>query len=97
MSVNWGAYLRLMRFDKPIGTLLLLWPAWWALLVAGNGAPRLRNVVIFTLGVVLMRAAGCIMNDIADRNYDPHVERTRSRPLASGELKLRQALTLFVV
>ncbi len=97
MSVNWSAYWRLMRFDKPIGTLLLLWPTWWALLVAGNGSPQWRNVLIFTLGVVLMRAAGCIMNDIADRDFDPHVERTRSRPLASGELMLRQAVTLFLV
>ena len=97
MGVNWGAYWRLMRFDKPIGTLLLLWPTWWALLIAGNGSPRWKNVVIFTLGVVLMRAAGCIMNDIADRDFDPHVERTRSRPLAAGELTLKQALTLFLV
>jgi 4-hydroxybenzoate polyprenyltransferase len=97
MSVKWGAYWRLMRFDRPIGTLLLLWPTWWALLVAGNGAPRLRTVIIFTIGVVLMRAAGCIMNDIADRDFDPHVERTRSRPLASGELSLRQALGLFAI
>ena len=95
MSVNWGAYWRLMRFDRPIGTLLLLWPTWWALLIAGDGAPRLRTVLIFTAGVVLMRAAGCIMNDVADRDFDPHVERTRSRPLASGELNLRQALLLF--
>lgn len=93
--MNWSAYWRLMRFDKPIGTLLLLWPTWWALLIAGAGAPSFRNVLIFTAGVILMRAAGCVMNDIADRDFDPHVERTRSRPLASGELNLRQALTLF--
>ena len=67
------------------------------MLLAGNGSPQLRNVLIFTAGVVLMRAAGCIMNDIADRDFDPHVERTRSRPLASGELTLRQALILFLV
>lgn len=97
MAVNWGAYWRLMRFDRPIGTLLLLWPTWWSLLIAGNGAPRLRTVLIFTAGVVLMRAAGCVMNDVADRDFDPHVERTRSRPLASGELGLRQALALFLV
>jgi len=95
MNVNWGAYWRLMRFDRPIGILLLLWPTWWALLIAGNGSPRLRTVLIFTAGVVLMRAAGCIMNDVADREFDPHVARTRNRPLASGELNLRQALTLF--
>lgn len=95
MSPNLGAYWRLMRFDRPIGILLLLWPTWWALLIAGGGAPRLRTVLIFTAGVVLMRAAGCIMNDVADRDFDPHVERTRSRPLACGELNLRQALALF--
>jgi 4-hydroxybenzoate polyprenyltransferase len=97
MTGRWNAYWRLMRFDKPIGILLLLWPTWWALLFAGGGAPSARNVVIFTCGVVLMRAAGCVMNDIADRDFDPHVERTRQRPLASGEVNLRQALGLFVV
>jgi 4-hydroxybenzoate polyprenyltransferase len=95
MSIPWNAYWRLMRFDKPIGILLLLWPTWWALLLAGQGRPSAKNIVIFTLGVVVMRAAGCVMNDIADRNFDPHVERTRDRPLASGELKLRQAVGLF--
>lgn len=97
MNVNWGAYWRLMRFDRPIGILLLLWPTWWSLLVAGEGAPALKIVLIFTAGVVLMRAAGCISNDIADRDFDPHVERTRTRPLASGELTLQQALTLFFI
>lgn len=85
-----------MRFDKPIGTLLLLWPTWWALLLAGNGTPTLKNALIFTAGVVLMRAAGCVMNDIADRDFDPHVERTRCRPLAAGELSLQQAIGLFL-
>lgn len=93
----WNAYWRLMRFDRPIGALLLLWPTWWALLIAGQGLPTLKNIVIFTLGVVLMRAAGCVMNDIADRNFDPHVERTRNRPLANGELSVRQALICFLV
>ncbi len=97
MTFQWNAYWRLMRFDKPIGILLLLWPTWWALLFAGDGLPGLKNVLIFTCGVILMRAAGCVMNDIADRNFDPHVERTRQRPLASGELKLKQALTLFFI
>jgi 4-hydroxybenzoate polyprenyltransferase len=96
MGFSVGAYWRLMRFDRPVGILLLLWPTWWALFMAGEGLPSVRNVVIFTFGVVLMRAAGCVMNDIADRNFDPHVERTRSRPLASGEVTLRQALLLFV-
>lgn len=86
-----------MRFDKPIGILLLLWPTWWALLLAGQGWPTLKNVLIFTAGVVLMRAAGCVMNDIADRNFDPHVERTRGRPLASGELSLKQGVGLFLL
>jgi 4-hydroxybenzoate polyprenyltransferase len=84
-----------MRFDRPIGILLLLWPTWWALLVAGQGRPSLGNIVIFTLGVVIMRAAGCVMNDIADRNFDPHVQRTLNRPLASGELTVKQALACF--
>ncbi|HET6565821.1 MAG TPA: 4-hydroxybenzoate octaprenyltransferase [Xanthomonadales bacterium] len=95
MGSNWNAYWRLMRFDRPIGMLLLLWPTWWALLVAGQGQPLLKNIVIFTLGVVVMRAAGCVMNDIADRNFDPHVARTRNRPLASGELRVQQAFTCF--
>ena len=97
MRINWNAYWRLMRFDRPIGILLLLWPTWWALLFAGAGLPSLRNVLIFTAGVIVMRAAGCVMNDIADRNFDPGVERTRSRPLASGELNVRQALTVFIL
>ena len=97
MTSNWNAYWRLMRFDKPIGILLLLWPTWWALLLAGSGHPSVKNILIFTSGVVLMRAAGCVMNDIADREFDPHVERTRSRPLASGELKLSQAVGAFLV
>lgn len=96
-ATRWGAYWRLMRFDRPIGTLLLLWPTWWALLLAGGGRPSVKNALIFTAGVVLMRAAGCVMNDIADRDFDPHVERTRNRPLASGELRLRQAVGLFLV
>jgi 4-hydroxybenzoate polyprenyltransferase len=95
-ATKWGAYWRLMRFDRPIGTLLLLWPTWWALLLAGGGRPSVKNTLIFTAGVVLMRAAGCVMNDIADRNFDPHVERTRNRPLASGELRLRQAVGMFL-
>jgi 4-hydroxybenzoate polyprenyltransferase len=97
MTIQWNAYWRLMRFNKPIGILLLMWPTWWALLFAGGGLPSFKNVLIFTFGVVLMRAAGCVMNDIADRNYDPHVERTRQRPLASGELSLKQALELFLL
>jgi 4-hydroxybenzoate polyprenyltransferase len=96
-AATWSAYWRLMRFDRPIGTLLLLWPTWLALLLAGGGRPSASNALIFTAGVIVMRAAGCVMNDIADRNFDPHVERTRNRPLASGELQLRQAVGLFLV
>lgn len=96
MRANIDAYWRLMRFDRPIGILLLLWPTWWALLVAGHGRPSVRNFVVFTLGVIVMRAAGCVMNDIADRNFDPHVERTRNRPLASGELQMRHAVAAFL-
>ena len=97
MQVKWNALWRLMRFDRPIGILLLLWPTLWALWIAGEGHPSLKNVLIFCTGVVLMRAAGCIMNDVADRDFDPHVERTRNRPLASGELTIRQALLTFFV
>jgi len=86
-----------MRFDRPIGILLLLWPTLWALWIAGEGRPSVKNVLIFCTGVVLMRAAGCIMNDVADRDFDPHVERTRCRPLASGELTVRHALITFFV
>lgn len=94
---KWSAYWRLMRFDRPIGILLLLWPTLWALWMAGAGSPTLKNLVIFTFGVVVMRAAGCVMNDIADRDFDPHVERTRSRPLAAGEIGLREAYGLLAV
>jgi 4-hydroxybenzoate polyprenyltransferase len=97
MSVKWNAYWRLMRFDRPIGMLLLLWPTLWALWIAGDGSPSAKNILIFCTGVVLMRAAGCIMNDVADRDFDPHVARTRNRPLASGELTVRQALLAFAV
>lgn len=97
MHMKLNALMRLMRFDRPIGTLLLLWPTMWALWIAGEGRPALKNLAIFCLGVVLMRAAGCIMNDVADRDFDPHVERTRMRPLASGELTVREAVLTFLV
>jgi 4-hydroxybenzoate polyprenyltransferase len=90
-----GPWLRLMRFDRPIGIALLLWPTWWGLFMAGGGRPDPANLVIFTLGVVVMRAAGCVINDWADRDLDPHVARTETRPLASGELSPGQALALF--
>jgi len=89
-------WLRLMRFDRPIGIWLLLWPAAWALIVAGQGQPSLRNIIIFAAGVVVMRAAGCVINDYADRDIDPHVERTRTRPIAAGEIAPVQALWLFI-
>ncbi len=91
------AYAYLMRLDKPIGALLLLWPTLWALWIAGGGYPNVWNVLVFTLGVMVMRAAGCVINDYADRNIDPHVQRTRHRPLASGEVGAGEALVLFVL
>ncbi len=92
-----NALWRLVRLDRPIGILLLLWPTLWALWIAGDGTPSLKNVLIFVLGVVLMRSAGCVMNDIADRDFDPHVERTKIRPLAAGELTVRQAIVIFIL
>src|SRR5690349_22595200 len=80
------AYERLIRLDKPIGTLLLLWPTLWALWLAAHGRPAPQLVVIFVMGTLLMRSAGCAVNDYADRDFDPHVERTRMRPLAAREI-----------
>ena len=91
------AFIRLMRLDRPIGTWLLMWPTLWALWFAAAGVPDLRVLVIFVLGVVFMRAAGCVINDYADRNFDGHVERTTRRPLAIGEVTAREALVLFVL
>jgi 4-hydroxybenzoate polyprenyltransferase len=88
------AYWRLMRLHKPIGTLLLLWPTLWALWIAGHGHPSFVNVLVFVLGTLLMRSAGCVMNDLADRHIDPHVARTRERPLATGEVSIKEALLL---
>ena len=88
-------WLRLMRLDRPIGTYLLLWPTYWALWFASAGSPSLANLLIFTLGVVVMRAAGCVINDYADRHVDGAVERTKNRPLVTGEITPRQALALF--
>jgi len=87
-------YARLMRLDRPIGTLLLLWPALWALWIASDGHPDPHVFIVFVAGVVLMRSAGCAMNDFADRNIDPHVERTRDRPLATGRVTPAEALLL---
>lgn len=88
------AYERLMRLDKPIGILLLLWPTLWALWLASRGIPDWITLLIFITGTVLMRSAGCVMNDIADRNYDGLVERTKNRPLATGEVSVKEAYLL---
>ncbi len=89
-------WIQLMRLDRPIGSMLLMWPTLWALWIAADGTPSLKNIVIFVLGVFVMRAAGCVINDFADRNFDGSVERTRGRPLATGALSAKQALGLFV-
>ena len=88
------AYERLIRLDKPIGALLLLWPTLWAVWLASDGRPRAEMVVIFVLGTLLMRSAGCALNDYADREFDPHVERTRLRPLAAREIAPVEALAV---
>jgi 4-hydroxybenzoate polyprenyltransferase len=92
-----NTYEKLMRLDKPIGILLLLWPTLWALWISGNGHPNWLLVWIFLLGTVLMRSAGCVMNDYADRHFDPHVERTRNRPLVAGQVTGREALLLAAI
>lgn len=92
---RWRLYWKLMRADRPIGTLLLLWPTWWALWLAADGLPPLWTLLVFSAGVWLTRSAGCVINDYADRWLDPHVERTRDRPLASGAVSGREALWLF--
>ncbi|RUO42717.1 4-hydroxybenzoate octaprenyltransferase [Aliidiomarina taiwanensis] len=92
---RFAAYRALMRTDKPIGTWLLAWPTFWALLIAGNGDPSVRLVVIFAVGVFLMRSAGCVINDFADRKVDGHVSRTKERPLATGKVTSTEALVLF--
>jgi 4-hydroxybenzoate polyprenyltransferase len=90
-------YWLLARFDRPIGILILLWPALWALWVASDGRPELLVLTVICLGVVLMRAAGCVINDYADRGFDPHVERTKQRPIAAGKVKPKEALIFFVL
>ena len=88
-------YARLLRIDRPIGTLLLLWPTYWALWLAAEGVPSFANLVIFTLGVFFMRAAGCAINDFADRDWDRHVKRTKDRPLTAGRVRAWEAVALF--
>ena len=90
-------YSLLMRLNRPVGIYLLLWPTLWALWIAGVGHPDLLVVVVFVSGVVLMRSAGCVINDYADREFDPHVERSRDRPIAPGRVKPKEALALFVI
>ena len=92
-----AAYLRLMRVDRPVGTLLLLWPTLAALWLAAEGVPPLAILAAFVVGTFLARSAGCVINDIADRGFDAHVERTRQRPLATGEVSLRGALILLAI
>jgi len=89
-------YARLMRLDKPIGIFLLLWPTLWALMIASEGHPDQKVLLIFVLGVVLMRSAGCVINDYADRDIDRHVSRTQNRPLTSGRVTTREAKLLFL-
>lgn len=96
--MKWSAYWRLMRFDKPVGILLLWFPTAWALWLANKGIPSFKLFVLFLSGTLLMRAAGCVVNDIADRNIDKHVARTKFRPLTSGEISLKEALgVLFIL
>ena len=90
-------YWLLARFDRPIGILILLWPALWALWVASNGHPDKLVLTVICLGVIIMRAAGCVINDYADRDFDPHVERTKQRPIAAGKVTPKEALIFFLV
>ncbi|SIR26553.1 4-hydroxybenzoate polyprenyltransferase [Aeromonas sp. RU39B] len=92
---RWVAYSQLARIDRPIGSLLLLWPTLWALWLAGDGRPNLWVLLVFVSGVFLMRSAGCVINDYADRDFDGHVKRTAGRPLATGRVTSREALVLF--
>jgi 4-hydroxybenzoate polyprenyltransferase len=94
---KWQAYSHLMRINKPIGTLLLLWPTLWALWIAGQGVPSLSVLLVFVAGVFMMRAAGCVVNDYADRAVDGHVKRTAGRPMPSGRVSEKEAKILFVV
>ena len=94
---KWRAALEIMRFDKPIGTFLLAAPTLWGIALANEGFPSLRLLAIFSAGIVVMRAAGCIANDLADRNLDGHVERTRLRPLVTGALTVKEAVALLLL
>lgn len=95
MKFRENSWIRLMRFDKPIGVYLLLWPTYWGLWFASSGRPSLKNFLIFTIGVLVMRAAGCVINDYADRHVDGEVARTKHRPIPAGEIAPKHALVLF--
>ena len=99
-TIHWrqrlAAYYYLCRFDKPIGTELVFWPTMWALWIASKGIPDLKILLVMTLGVIFMRAAGCAINDFADRKVDAHVERTKTRPLATGIIRAREAVFVFL-
>ena len=97
MSSRLSDYLALIRFDKPIGTLLVLWPTLWGLWVASAGEPKVFHLIIFVLGCFLMRSAGCAINDFADRDFDRHVSRTQDRPLTAGRIKPVEALIIAAV
>lgn len=97
MSSKITAYLKLMRFHRPIGIWLLLWPTLWALWIAADGIPNLKILIIFILGTVVMRSAGCVINDFADRKFDGLVARTKDRPLVSGQVSVRETLVLFLI
>jgi 4-hydroxybenzoate polyprenyltransferase len=95
--IKWNAYWRLLRFNKPAGTLLLWYPTAWALWFANNGFPAVTLLMLFFIGTVLMRAAGCVFNDIVDRHVDKHVARTKFRPLTAGEVSLPEAFILLIM
>src|SRR5579863_8521584 len=97
LAVRVAEYASLMRLDRPVGTWLLLWPALWALWIAGAGRPNPRVLGVFVIGVVAMRAAGCVINDFIDRDIDPYVRRTRDRPLAARRVAPAEALVLFAL
>src|SRR3954453_16461762 len=94
VSKRLDAYERLIRLDKPIGTLLLLWPTLWAIWIASAGRPSVHVVAVFSIGTLLMRSAGCAINDFADRKFDAHVERTRARPVVMGEIRPWEAVAV---
>lgn len=94
---NWQILIQLTRLDRPVGIYLVLWPALWALVLASDGMPSWQLIIVFTLGAVVMRSAGCVINDYADRNVDGHVTRTCSRPLANGMINEKQALGYFAL